>query len=428
MKKYVLIIITLTLTLILSIIFFDNNKTNMKNYIEIKNAKQEILQYNIEDIDIEFLDWIEETYGEYTLIKLENKLEENTYDKKIWHDLTGNSLIVLKDLYSNNKSDNIKIINGNKEEITLSFIGDVSLADNFEIIPYYDSRGGITGILSEEVIDNMQSSDLLIANNEFTISNRGEKMPNKLYTFRALPERVNIYKEMGVDLVTLANNHVYDFGQLAFLDTLEILKENDIPYIGAGQDINEAIKPYYFIINGYKIGFVNATRAEKYIMTPEASESSPGVLRTYNPEKFKEVIKNTKSNSDYVIALIHWGKEDSHQLEQVQIDTGKEYIDSGADVLVGTHAHVLQGMEFYNDKLIAYNLGDFIFNRESKETGILNVKINSSGELKYQFIPCYQHDYKTTLLKDEEKTITLDNMEKWSVNAKFNDNGDIEKK
>jgi poly-gamma-glutamate synthesis protein (capsule biosynthesis protein) len=316
--------------------------------------------------------------------------------------------------------------NGKKEEITLSFVGDVSLADNWYIMPEYDKRNKkVYGILSEEVVQIMTSSDIMVANNEFTISNRGSKMPNKYYTFRGKPERLNIYKEMGVNLVTLANNHIYDYGKTAFNDAIDALNEYDIPYIGAGKNIEEAKEPFYYIINGYKIGFVNATRAEKYILTPEATETSGGVLRCYDPTTFLKVIEETKKNSDFVIALVHWGKEDSSELEQVQLDTSKKYIEAGADLIVGTHAHTLQGIDFYNNKAIVYNIGDFIFNHETKDTGIFQLKIDNDGNFKYYFLPCKQKDKYTSLLTDVEMTRVLNKMRNLSPNITITETGEF---
>lgn len=408
--------------------------SSKKNLEETKIIDKEIdfssIQYDLlnNSIDYEFIKWIYIKYGINIINNLIHSLDNNTYTLNTWHELTGLSLNVLLDLYNNNydNMNNVKIIDTKGKEVNLSFVGDVSLADNFEIIPKYDERGeGIYGILSEEVVNIMNTADIMVANNEFTISDRGEPMPNKYYTFRANTNRVGIYNEMGVDLVTLANNHVYDFGENAFLDTLDTLTNNDIPYVGAGRNIEEASRPYYFIANGYKIAFVNATRAEKFILTPEATDNTGGVLRAYDPTRFKETIKNAKENSDFIIALIHWGKEDSHELEQVQIDTGKEYIDAGADILIGTHAHTLQGIEFYNNKPIIYNIGDFIFNKESKDTGILNVKIDNQGNFTYSFTPCYQHEEKTSLLSGADKQRVLNNLRSWSINTTIDDEGNF---
>ena len=428
MKKIVLVFISLFILSGCS--NNSNNEVLEKPKITDEQLTGMVINYDMqnENIDLNFLKWVYNEYGTDTIDSLQTILDNNSYNLNVWHELTGSSLTVLFDLYNNNydNMNNVKIIDTKGKEVNLSFVGDVSLADNFEIIPKYDERGeGIYGILSEEVVNIMNDADIMVANNEFTISDRGEPMPNKYYTFRANTNRVGIYDEMGVDLVTLANNHVYDFGEEAFLDTLDTLTNNDIPYVGAGRNIEEASRPYYFIANGYKIAFVNATRAEKFILTPEATDTTGGVLRAYDPTRFKETIKTAKENSDFVIALIHWGKEDSHELEQVQIDTGKEYIDAGADILIGTHAHTLQGIEFYNNKPIIYNIGDFIFNRESKDTGILNVKIDNQGNFTYSFTPCYQHEEKTSLLSGEDKQRVLNDIRSWSINTTIDDEGNF---
>ena len=395
---------------------------------QISPSKEEIIDTVLgydNFLDSNFIGYIYDKYGADKLLEVISSLETNEYDISVWHNIFGKSYNVLLDYYNNvyETSDNVKIID-NEGETTISFVGDISLADDWEIMPYYDSRGqNVYGILGKEVVDIMKSSDIMVANNEFTVSNRGSKLPNKYYTFRAKPERLTIYDEMGVDIVSIANNHVYDYGEDAFLDMLGHLKEYDIPYVGGGVNREEATKPYYFIANGYKIAFIGATRAEKYILTPEATENSSGVFRAYDPTLLLETIVEVKKTSDFVIVLIHWGREDSHKLEDVQVETGKKYIDAGADLLIGSHAHVLQGMEFYDNKLIAHNLGDFIFNRETKDTGILSVTVNNEGNMSYEFIPCYQNKFKTTLLDGNDKLRVINNMRSYSINTTFDDSG-----
>ena len=418
MKKVVAIII------ILLTIGCSNDNEN-QNTQTVSNNYDEILTYFAEDKNItsDFLEYIKNNYSDDLINKLAESLKNNKYQESFWHTYTGNSIKTLIHLKEKNL-ENTKIIN-KKGDITLSFVGDVSLADNWDIMPKYDERKiGIYGVLDEEVLSIMNNADIMVANNEFTLSNRGTRL-NKAYTFKGDPKRASIYKEMGVDLVSLANNHIYDYGHDAFIDTLNTLKSQDIAFVGAGNNIEEAKKPYYYIINGYKIAFLNATRAEKNIITPEATENKEGVFRCYDPKLFIEEIQKAKQESDYVVALIHWGKEQSHTLEQVQIDTGKKYIDAGADVLVGSHAHVLQGMEIYNGKLIAYNLGDFLFNNWTTETGILNVNIANDGKLSYKFIPCLQSNVKTSLLKGDKKTNLINKMQNWSYNVQIDENGYI---
>ena len=435
--KKLLILLTIIMIIIIGLYIFKKNSNKTKtittkdNQNTTKQLIKEIINQTSEDTTEEFLYWIKDNYGEKTLKKLKKEITETSYDKKIWHKITGDSYIVLNDLY-NKKYDNmnnIKKIEKKDQVTTVSFVGDVSLADNWYIMPKYDERKkGIFGILSESTVDVMKKSDIMVANSEFTISDRGEKMPGKYYTFRASPSRIPIYEEMGVDLLTLANNHVYDFGKTAFEDMIDSLNEYKIPYIGAGKNIQEAKKPYYFILNGYKIAFVNATRAEKLILTPEATETEGGVFRCYDPTAFTNTIKEAKTESDYVIALIHWGKEDSHQLETVQKETSKIYIDAGADMIVGSHAHVLQGIEFYNSKPIIYNLGDFIFNNETKDTGIFKIELNDNGSMEYYFIPALESNEYTKILDGNEKQRVINEMNSWSINAQIDETGKITEK
>jgi len=391
-------------------------------------SKDEIIDkiYSYDDsLDIDFLSYVYDNYGDNVMLNIISSMESGKYNVSIWHSETGNSYNVLLDYYNNvyDKQNNVKFVDADGSA-TISFVGDISLADDWEIMPYYDSRGkGVYGILSEDVVDIMKKADIMVANNEFTVSNRGSKLPNKYYTFRAKPERLKIYEEMGVDIVSIANNHAYDYGKDAFLDTLKYLKEYDIPYVGGGKNKKEATSPYYFIVNGYKIAFIGATRAEKYILTPEATKNSSGVFRAYDPSLLIKTIKKVKKNSDFVILLMHWGKEDSHKLEDVQLTTGKKYIDAGADLIVGSHAHVLQGMEFYDGKLIAHNMGDFIFNRENKDTGILNVTIDNDGNMSYKFIPCRQKNFKTTKLTGKGWNRVINNMRDYSINTIFDEDG-----
>ena len=383
-----------------------------------------------DEFDSNFLSWVLDNYGEDSLKRLDTTLENHTYDKQMWHELTGNSYLVLQDFYHHKyDEEHVTILEGNKNSVQISYAGDVSLADNWHIMPYYHKREkGIFGLLSEDIVSYMKQSDWMIVNNEFSFSNRGEPMAKKLYTFRGNPENVNLYREMNVDMVTLANNHVYDFGLDSFLDTLDTLKQANIPYVGAGRNLDEAIQSHYLIINGYKIAFLNATRAEKFILTPGATENSAGVFRCYDPTLFANRISQEKQQSDYVVALVHFGKEDSHALEEVQVESSKLYIDSGADMVIGSHAHVLQGVEFYKGKLIAYNLGNFLFNRYTIDTGILTWKLQQDGSSEFYFLPAIQKDCYTDIVKDSQAISLYQKMTEWSINAEFLEDGKIVEK
>ena len=267
-------------------------------------------------------------------------------------------------------------------DITLAFAGDLSLADNYVVMDYYHNEAGedLANCIDSAYIKRMNDADVMWINNEFCYSNQGSPIPGKAYTFCAAPENVSILKELGVDIVGLANNHVYDFGPEAFADTLATLRGAEIAYVGAGADIKEASAPVYVDVDGYKIAYVAATRAEKNIKTPEATETSGGVFRCYDNTDYIEKIKEAKANADYVIALPHWGTEHSTILETAQTDGAKEYIDAGADAVIGAHTHCLQGMDFYNGKPIIYSLGNFWFDDYTLDTMLLELHLTGTTD------------------------------------------------
>lgn len=386
----------------------------------------------------DFYDWIIDNFGVDTLCEFADAALEGEITADTLRAITGYGLHAFNDLYNgrldiHNENYLSNIINlGFTDDgvIKLGFVGDVSLADNWKIMPKYDSRGkGISGILSDEIVEIMKSVDVMVANNEFALSDRGAPIPRKAFTFRGTPSRVDIWHEMGVDLVTLANNHVYDFGEDAFLDTLEALDNAGIARMGAGRDIEEASRPVYYIINGYKIAFVAGTRAEKNIFTPEAKlageENSSGVLRTYDSALLCAAIEQAKKQSDFVIVNVHWGAEHSTVIEHAQITMGKQYIDSGADLIIGHHAHNLQGFDSYKGKIIAYNLGNFIFNNASVSTGILVARINTNGELTSEFIPGYQQNCYTRLSVGSEYESILKHLRSISFKVDISENGAV---
>lgn len=280
----------------------------------------------------------------------------------------------------------------------LGFVGDINLDENWPTTQFMNKQPhGIYDCISPNLISLCNSFDLFMLNNEFTYSKRGTPLPNKAYTFRADPSRVQAIQALGTDIVLLANNHIYDYGKDAFNDTLKTLQKANIDYVGAGTNIDEAKNIVYQTIGNTKFAYVAATRAEKYKMTPEATSTSEGVLRCYDPSQYLETIKEAKANSDYVIASIHWGTEYSNTAEQYQRDLGYAMIDAGADAVIGTHPHVLQGIEYYKNKPIMYSLGNFWFNEKDLYSCVTELNINTDTHAleSLRFIPCIQKNCYT---------------------------------
>ncbi len=313
-------------------------------------------------------------------------------------------------------------------DFTVCFAGDINLDEEWGTTIFMDGQtNGIKDCVSPELLTHMQNADIMCLNNEFTFSTRGEKLAGKLYHFRANPERVDVLKEMGVDIVKLANNHACDYGSQSLLDTMDTLKNAGIEYVGAGSNLQEAMKPVYIEVDGKTIAFVAASRAEKNIKTPQATETEPGILRCYDTELFIETIKEADKNADFVLAYVHWGTEYSHELEEVQLTSGKEYLDAGADAIIGAHSHCLQGMEYYEGKPIIYSLGNYWFNEKTVDTMLLELHFygdDLASQLEVKVVPAIQKDYKTTIVTEEsEKKRIFSFLEEISVNISIDENG-----
>lgn len=318
-------------------------------------------------------------------------------------------------------------------DFTICYAGDISLADDACTTQrLLSSENGIYDCISPELIAIMQEADITCVNSEFCFSTNGSPLKGKAYTFRADPSRVSVYTEMGVDVVTLANNHVYDYGKQAMLDTLTTFEDAGIAYFGAGRNLEEAMKPVYYEIDGKTIALVGASRAEKHKMTPQATEDSVGILRCYDTELFLEVIQEADANADFVIAYVHWGTEYSTVLEKVQLSTGKEYLDAGADVIIGAHSHCLQGMEYYDGKPIVYSMGNFWFNTKTLDTMLIQVRFygnDEGGDVEVSVVPAIQKNSKTTILTEESEIEKLYSyLEEISVNVEIDEDGIIKQK
>jgi len=316
-----------------------------------------------------------------------------------------------------------------EKTIVLAFAGDVNLDENSKPVARYDRENkGIYGGISEELVEEMNNADIFMLNNEFAYSTRGSRIKEKSYTFRAHPKRVEILKEMGVDIVSLANNHALDYGMDALLDTFTTLEEAGIDYVGAGRNMERAKAPVYYTIGDTTIAFVAASRVV-YAMDWYATDDRPGMIGTYDPALFVTSIKEAKENSDYVVAYVHWGVERVHEPVKYQKDLAKIYIDAGADAVIGCHPHVMQGIEFYKGKPIAYSLGNYWFNSSKRESGLLKIYLNPDGTADVQLLPVMNDNTYTYLITGEkEKEAYYKFMGDISFGVKFDKDGFVSQK
>lgn len=271
-------------------------------------------------------------------------------------------------------------------DITLLFAGDVYFSDH--VMNAYNQAGSIAGVLDEGIRAETGAADIFMVNQEFPFTNRGTAAEDKQFTFRIPPEEVSMLTEMGVDIVTMANNHILDFGPEGITDSLAALDGAGIPHVGAGENLEQAKKLEILEVKGKKIGFLGVSRV--YMAASWAAGADhPGVFSTYDPTMALQEIRAAREKCDYLVVYVHWGIERNTTPEDYQRSMGRQYIDAGADLVVGSHPHVLQEIEYYNGKPIAYSLGNFVFGSSIPETELLKVVLkDGQAPAEVTTIPC----------------------------------------
>ena len=310
--------------------------------------------------------------------------------------------------------------------VTLAFAGDIYLSDY--VLNAYDAAGGISGMLGESLQTEIRNADFFLANEEFPFSERGTKAPDKQFTFRISPNRAHIMKEIGCDFLALANNHSLDYGSEALLDTISTLDEIGISHGGAGADSSKAMEPVFLKKGDLTIGVLAATRVAP-LASWEAGTEKPGLFFTYKPEKLLETIFEVRKQCDYLIVYVHWGVEKKTSPESYQRTMGAQFIDAGADLVVGSHPHVLQGIEYYDGKPILYSLGNFIFGSSIPSTMLAEVTIDREGNTTgIRVVPAKSSNGFTQEMEEGRKADFYRNLEAISFGAAVDSEGNVKEK
>jgi len=304
------------------------------------------------------------------------------------------------------------------EDFTMFFTGDVMLQNCTSIY----AQNGVNGIITSFLQQEMVSADMTVINNEFPFSTRGEQAPDKQFTFRVNPSYVSILQDMGVDVASLANNHALDFGVDALLDTFTTLDDAGIPYVGAGETKQRAEEAVFVEAGGRTVGVLSASRViPVYQWNIESRQ--PGLFCTYDSTRLVQRIQEIESQCDYVVVFVHWGIERNAYPEEYQRTLAKQYIDAGADLVVGNHSHVPQGIEYYKGVPIVYCLGNYIFNSNMTDTYALKVVWDAEGTTSLQAIPVDTRNYLTAELTGDEAQAFYDYLESISFGVTIDENG-----
>lgn len=262
-----------------------------------------------------------------------------------------------------------------KPNIRLAFVGDIMLdrGVKYMVNKYFASDYGQLFI---KVQDELRRYDVLFANLEGPISDKGSDIGG-LYSFRMEPRIIPVLKDAGFDIFSLTNNHVFNWGMTAYLDTLERLSEAGITYIGAGFNGPEAYEEKVLNVGGVKIAFLAFSEFRAGGTVSSSSDSGAAVIIE---KEIKDSVSRAKLNNDLVVVSYHFGEEYQAEPNAYQRKYAELAIDAGADLIIGHHPHVVQTLEQYKNAYIMYSLGNFIFDQyfspETMQGGLLEVEVN----------------------------------------------------
>ena len=308
-----------------------------------------------------------------------------------------------------------------KEDVSIAVTGDVMFARKMPSVLSFESSP-FSGV--SDVVSNV---DLLLINFENAATTSGDALKGDV-PLKCDPSYVPLAKANNVTVAALANNHAIDYGITGMQDTLENLKNADITPIGAGNTEDEAHQAVVKDVNGRKITILNYMDSENfaeysYDAMPYANGSNPGYSAYDSQDAQKQIGEN--NDSDLIVAYLHFGNEYSNSPNENQVKIAHELIDYGADVVIGSHPHVTQGIEMYNGKPIFYSLGNFIFDQSNTATHsayfVQIDLVNDTGECTVY--PIYISNYLPQHMSPDDGTSLLSGLSPQCSELEITSNG-----
>ena len=340
------------------------------------------------------------------------------YNRKIFLIILIVLLIVLAGIF---------IIDGNhtplasKENVSIAVTGDVMFARKMPGVLSLDSSpfSGVSNVTSKV--------DLLLVNFENAATTSGDALKGDV-PLKCSPSYVPLLKANNNTVAALANNHALDYGIVGMTDTIKYLKQANITSMGAGNSEDEAHQCVVKEINGRKITILNYMDSNNfaeysYSSMPYANGSNPGYSAYDSEDASRQIAQN--NDSDLIIAYMHFGNEYSTSPNEDQVRIAHELIDCGADVVIGSHPHVTQGIEMYKGKPVFYSLGNFIFDQSNPNTHVAYFVqidlVNDTG--RCSVYPIYISNYLPQFMDADSGKSLLSNLSPLSKDLKINDDG-----
>ena len=266
--------------------------------------------------------------------------------------------------------------------LTLAFAGDVHFT------------GRTAGLLNDPatafgpVSAVLKAADFTAVNLETAVTSRGTPQP-KTYHFRTVPAAFTALRDAGVSLVTMANNHVLDYGQAGLADTLAAARAAGFPYVGIGTSAAAAWAPYVTTVKGTRIAVIGVSQVAELASSWVATPSRPGEANSIDLGRTLAAVRAARRLAPVVIVFMHWGTEGEACPDPNQLSLARKLAAAGASIIVGAHAHMLQGSGWLGHTFVAYGMGNFLWweNSYSTATGVLELTLHPHAPLAARFIP-----------------------------------------
>ncbi len=245
--------------------------------------------------------------------------------------------------------------------------------------------------LMEPVAPLLSAADLAMVNLETAITTRGTAA-DKEFTFRAPRTAFDALRAAGVDVVSLANNHGMDYGRVGLADTLSAARDARFPLVGAGQDEAGAYRAHVVTARDQRIAFIGASQVidDNLVAAWVAGPGKPGLASAYRVDRLVRAVREARAVADTVVVYLHWGKERETCPIARQRALVPKLVEAGADIVVGSHAHVLLGTGRFGKSLVSYGLGNFVFYARGgagAQTGVLTVSVTGRDVDSYRWAP-----------------------------------------
>ncbi|MEX0314183.1 MAG: CapA family protein [Allomuricauda sp.] len=256
-------------------------------------------------------------------------------------------------------------------------------------------------IWSEFTMEELRKSDLRIVNLESPLTQQKKKIEKTGPNLKASPKTIKTLKHANIDLVTLANNHILDYGEKGVEDTLEVCKKNGIDYVGADRNLELASKTYYKEISNKRLAIINFAENE----WASAGNTSAGANPMNIIDNVRQ-IKEAQSNADYVLVIVHGGHEHYHYPSPRMVKQYRFYAENGASAIIGHHPHCVSGYENYKGVPIFYSIGNLFFKDHTSFAGWYEgflVRLTFGSSISYEIIPynqCSENGYSVEVLEE----------------------------